>query len=354
MSIYLNLETIWEGLSPIYPKENQFYTIRGATQTTKYMTEKYGELIGEKTAVYGEEQAENIVPTLWYFERCTDGENTDLCYIKSVNSDLCLRKAEWGQSLRMVELDDEAVGKYDFSHRAARNVANAVTLVTYTNEQRSDRATANLGSNGTIQSWNPASDGNNWFIEEVTDIPVSIGSTGYATLNLPFAVTIAKDVKAHTAEDAGAEITLTEIQGGVIPANTPVILTGNADTYNFAIAYDNKDAALTTVLSGTTVPETIAEGAEAYILKNGTKGIGMYLVDSEDDRTIPANKAYLGSTQATVDVKRFAIAGEATGIEGVTTNDAAADIYYDLNGRRVLYPAHGVYVKSNGQKVFIK
>ena len=28
--------------------------------------------------------------------------------------------------------------------------------------------------------------------------------------------------------------------------------------------------------------------------------------------------------------------------------------YYDLHGRRVLYPSHGVYVTQDGQKVFIK
>ena len=38
----------------------------------------------------------------------------------------------------------------------------------------------------------------------------------------------------------------------------------------------------------------------------------------------------------------------------VQTKAQGDEVYYDLNGRRVLYPTHGIYVKGNGQKVFIK
>lgn len=42
-----------------------------------------------------------------------------------------------------------------------------------------------------------------------------------------------------------------------------------------------------------------------------------------------------------------------TGIAGVNVNSSETD-YYDLQGRRVLYPVRGqVYIK-NGQKVILK
>lgn len=75
--------------------------------------------------------------------------------------------------------------------------------------------------------------------------------------------------------------------------------------------------------------------------------------------TVPANKAYLplsavaGGT-ANTQALRISI-GDATGIGNTTVGNRQEDnIYYDLDGRRVLYPAQGVYVKANGQKVYIK
>ena len=51
----------------------------------------------------------------------------------------------------------------------------------------------------------------------------------------------------------------------------------------------------------------------------------------------------------------FGDSGETTGInENQTDTVGESDVYYDLNGHRVLYPTRGIYVKGNGQKVFIK
>ena len=90
-------------------------------------------------------------------------------------------------------------------------------------------------------------------------------------------------------------------------------------------------------------------------MKNGAQGIGMYKITSETDRTIAANKAYMGSTTAaSSNMKVFNFGGISTGINNAVAGNAKNNVYYDLNGRRVLYPAHGVFVKANGEKVYIK
>ena len=44
-----------------------------------------------------------------------------------------------------------------------------------------------------------------------------------------------------------------------------------------------------------------------------------------------------------------------TGIDSVeAAADTDTDVYYDLSGRRVLYPTKGIYVKADGTKVFLK
>lgn len=72
-------------------------------------------------------------------------------------------------------------------------------------------------------------------------------------------------------------------------------------------------------------------------------------------RVIAANKAYYVSTQATGEALSLSFGGPAVGIDQIATPGAEkAQTYYDLQGRRVLYPSNGIYVTEDGQKVFIK
>ena len=75
-------------------------------------------------------------------------------------------------------------------------------------------------------------------------------------------------------------------------------------------------------------------------------------------KTITANKAYLPVSQ-TVEVKEIYVSfwGQViTGIEDVMTaveNIKNNEVIYDLSGRRVSVPTHGIYI-INGKKYIIK
>lgn len=73
-------------------------------------------------------------------------------------------------------------------------------------------------------------------------------------------------------------------------------------------------------------------------------------------RVIAANKAYYVSSSAAGAAFTLSFGGTTTGIDAVEAADGAekATIYYDLSGRRVLYPSNGIFVTGEGQKVFIK
>ena len=45
--------------------------------------------------------------------------------------------------------------------------------------------------------------------------------------------------------------------------------------------------------------------------------------------------------------------GETTGISNATMGNEAESTYYDLSGRRIAAPKHGLYIR-NGKKVYIK
>ena len=196
----------------------------------------------------------------------------------------------------------------------------------------------------------------NWYLRPATSVSVTVpAGSQYATMNLPFAVELPDGVTAYVGGSVSdSEITLSPLDGTVVPAGCPVILTAEEGSYDLTIAYDNETSAPANSLSGTLVPQTVDADATAYIVANGSAGVGFYKITDTEDRTIPANKAYYTTNAETADAVLAFSFGPAVGIDGVTTADKGTDTYYDLQGRRVLYPAHGVYVKGNGEKVYIK
>lgn len=197
---------------------------------------------------------------------------------------------------------------------------------------------------------------NIWQIEKVTTVPVSITDAKYATVAFPFATKVT-GVKAYYATDAAnGMITLVEYPEGIIPANQGALLyneTG-ATTANLEIVTTdntvegNKLLPATAKRTGFTANSTyvLAKNAanEAAFLKNGLT-------------VVPANKAYIDAetipTGTGSNELNFNF-GQTTGINGVVAADKAGVQYFDLQGRRVLYPAHGIFVTNTGKKVFVK
>lgn len=220
-----------------------------------------------------------------------------------------------------------------------------------------------------------------FYMNEATTYPITFKNK-YATTNLPFDVTLPNNVKAYVIEsvtknaDTGyRELNLTQINT-TVPANTPVILECTnetaptataAVTVNFAMPGTVTSYSGDNILSGSTVKRTGFGDVEYYALANKPlttdateKTTAFFRVTTKE---MPANKVFLlkDNVPAVAEGGSLALlfnfdgANETTGIVNAKENNAGdSNVYYDLNGRRVLYPTHGIYVKANGQKVFIK
>lgn len=220
-----------------------------------------------------------------------------------------------------------------------------------------------------------------FYMNEATTYPITFKNK-YATTNLPFDVTLPNNVKAYVIEsvtknaDTGyRELNLTQVNT-TVPANTPVILECTnetaptataAVTVNFTMPGTVTSYSGNNILSGSTVKRTGFGDVEYYALANKPlttdateKTTAFFRVTTKE---MPANKVFLlkDNVPAVAEGGSLALlfnfdgANEATGIVNAKENNAGdSNVYYDLNGRRVLYPTHGIYVKANGQKVFIK
>ena len=308
-----------------------------------------------------------LLPRLWQFEEATDGK----FYLRNVNTQ---KYVALGDKFE-IPTDQNQSYKTAFSLEAtnvvfgsqfhATNDATTMFLMgaqnTFINAESGMGADANGVEYNGVTTWTDITDGGNyWQLIKVTEVPLNIAANDYTTLCLPFNVKLPENstVKAYYASAAaGKVLKLTEITGGIIPANEGVILqnTGAAEAaINLTITTDEATTLTDNRLVGVTAKREGYAVKSNYVLADGNKGIGFYKANFT---AIPANKAYLPSENimnAQGVMMAFSFGDEVTGIDNVNAAAPAAKKYYDLQGRRVLYPAKGIFVTEDGQKVLFK
>lgn len=207
-----------------------------------------------------------------------------------------------------------------------------------------------------VHGWSADGDGSRWYIVEAETIPVTVGSVGYTTVCFPMAVTIPDGVTAYkvTAENE-TYMTLVKVEGSV-PARTALIIEANAKTYDFAIATSSTDQE-DNILEGTTARRVgFGENTFYALAADNTAKHGVSFKINGSVNAVPANKAYLPVSAGSSNKALYFDFGDGTltNIEAVETLEPAADALYNIDGQRVVAPTRGIYVKANGQKVFIK
>lgn len=89
----------------------------------------------------------------------------------------------------------------------------------------------------------------------------------------------------------------------------------------------------------------------------GKKGNGEVAFMLNGLTVITANKAYINKSDLTsggIASNVLNFGQVATGVNTVVAGANDGVQYFDLQGRRVLYPAHGIFVTNTGKKVLVK
>ena len=142
------------------------------------------------------------------------------------------------------------------------------------------------GSNSNFVGYTNVIGANSQYkIYVVNNYFLTIGSTGYATLNLPFAVELPEAVAAYGVEsEKEGVLELSKLSSQTLPANSPVLIAGTEGTYSCTILTDNVDEPLSTGFAGTLAPTEIPANVDAYVLakKAGEEAAKFYeLADQE-------------------------------------------------------------------------
>lgn len=182
---------------------------------------------------------------------------------------------------------------------------------------------------------------------------VTITDAGFATFAASYPVDYsANGLEAYAVKYANGTLTYNKIDG-VVPANTAVLLKGEAKEYTLTAA----GGAAQTVVTDLKVAngETKGDGNIYCLANKASNGVGFYQVSSSV--TIPANKAYLEiATPTTTPAKYYSIGigGNTTGIQAIQQNGVKADgIMYSLSGQKVGANYKGIVI-CNGKKMIKK
>ncbi len=202
-------------------------------------------------------------------------------------------------------------------------------------------------------------------------------NNAYATLYLPYAVTVPSGVKAYIAHSPTTSLMMLTDVNGVIPANTPVVIkretTNVSEDYLFAYTTDAPAInfeSYTNRLKGYLI-DTLVEGETGYnyymlmryntveafywILKeydeNGKLYTGLNQSTQKTHIKCTGNKAFFSTNTLNNSASyRFVFEG-TTGIDGVDAEGNGTEAIYDLQGRKINeITEKGIYI-INGEKV---
>ncbi len=308
----------------------------------------------------------NVSPTQAYYGYKVVIPEGSTFTLKSVKGDVLMTWQQLSQQIKVETAEGSLVWKSDSNYvrkGAWRNTINT-TLTDNVELSAGTYLFISLCSHleGSVKSQVPIAlvfNGELKAVEQPKTPGFSITDAGYATVVTPVdkAVTFPDDVKVWKATKIdGSTVTMTELSG-IIPAATPVLVSGSKGDYELTTTDEDVTADVTgNMLIGyntdTEITATDMESYTYYSLNAAEDGTAGFYRRTEAF-TAKAGKAYLrvsGATQtSTAKMGMFFDDNTTTGISGIEANKSANGVYYNLNGQRISAPAKGLYI-LNGKK----
>ena len=356
----------------VLPEKNKYYVIRSA---------KTGL---ENNRIYA---GSSTVPALHYDATAVCSKHVFTLERTQYDTYL-LKSLERGTYLSSL-VTEENNTQYEIS--GGENVAKDVTIARLSRGSRAvsitpyDGKMFNAGPDGKVVGYDnqDATSGSAWFIDEVDldDIHFDVTmKTKFSSVTLGYNATVPAGVEAYNAvglDDGYVSLVKVAGEGGVIPANTPVILyrtDGESETKAFRFTYTDETAEkpASTLLGGSLYTKYVKcdDNSDYYKLMMKDGEAKMYLMYKEFNAQgvsqgathagghikCSANKIYMrvpGGNETAVYSMRFIDSG-VTDIDGVEGENGTAKAIYDLQGRKLIEISEPGFYIVDGKKIYVK
>ncbi|MBQ8050084.1 MAG: sulfatase-like hydrolase/transferase [Bacteroidaceae bacterium] len=225
--------------------------------------------------------------------------------------------------------------KMDF-RKSADGTVGAYYIVALDGSKGERNLMVNNSNHSIMYRSNANNTYNNFLLEYVTEVPVTIGENGWGSTYLPQTATLPTGLVAYLVGVGDGKLELTSL-GNLIPAATPVLLSGESGAYRLALGFEDIHAE--SQLKGTYTTEyttgeelvwngeTMVKAADEVIW-----GFTAYMTADSGAEGLPSD--------IVIGIKDIRQAADASGI-------------YDLSGRRVQPQQKGIYIQ-NQRKVVLK
>lgn len=180
------------------------------------------------------------------------------------------------------------------------------------------------------------------YLGEQATVSFDIDTAIVAAFKAPVNINATEGVKAYKINSDGSAI---EIKG-TVAAGQPILLTAAKGTYAFPVTAESSTADMQGNCLRVANGSLKSDGATIYVLANGEKGMGFYLLPSESD--IESGRVYLKADLANRGF--LPVPSETTGIANLGIADKSEMSSYDIQGRRITGPHHGIVI-IDGKKV---
>lgn len=184
-------------------------------------------------------------------------------------------------------------------------------------------------------------------------------SAGWGTLCLPFESEVPEGLAAYECNSASSNV-LNFSQVEKMEMNTPYIISGTPDTYEFSGPKTPGESTYTHgLLTGVMVPDFgMQEGS--YVMQMNKGAVGFYPIpESLRGKAATQYRAFL-TPQTTASLRGVALAfpSDITAIETINTESSQPEGIYDLSGNLIetLRPGFNIIRQADGSsmKVFVK
>ena len=333
-------------------------------------------VIGTDILYHAALEADNACQ-LW---RLKAGQADDTYYLCSqglqagtieVNGNVVVKMVESGEPYKLWSQVNSGTTYYGFSRSSTTSTTEQYFLHAVAFGKSNHDAgypASNKGDYVTRWDFGTGTTASHWTFEAVNEIDITIGTSGYASVNYDFPVKFPAGVKVYKkAQEAATYIKLEEIPAGTdgcvsLPTGNAAFVAGTEGaSMTLSILLDEPDAIEGgTGVNGTYLATTFDATSAANIYGIAKKDDVVAFYKMQGGTTIKQNKGYIES--ATSSAPRMELTfgeGPTTGIESVLEDNSRREsidtsVLYDLNGRRVLYPSRGIYVTASGQRIFLK